>query len=125
MLDKYYAIYLLDMYHGFAIRDFDRNLQHASEYDSSLFLESQIYWMKVLEECDACETNGYLYDEQDVVTYYRQEVSHYLIEELHLTQEDVDLLYEQYKQIDTPEKRETFEQDMADYVFAVYMKSLQ
>lgn len=124
-LKKYNLVYTLDMYYGFATQDFEGSLQHVRDYQDPLYLHSQQYWFRILQECDSCEKLGYRFDEEDLVAYYRAEADHYLKEELHLSDEDVALWSEKYAEVDSPEKREVFEEEMAQYMVDVYLESLQ
>lgn len=96
--ERYGKIHYLNMYLGFATRDMQTWIASAKQFQNPSYLSQFQYFFQVLKICDEYEADGYLYDEEVAVTYYRDTVYAYLYDEFHFTQEEVREIYENYLQ---------------------------
>lgn len=114
---KYSETELLNYCYHCAKDSMEQDIALAKRQQSEEFLYSQVSWFELLRYCVTYEKEGYRYDEEEMVSYYRQEAMTVLQEELKFSGPQIALILEEYQQIEDYEEREEYEEKLQKLIY--------
>ncbi|MDD6194685.1 MAG: hypothetical protein PUB19_07285 [Lachnospiraceae bacterium] len=120
--EKYQETTILDGYYHSAKDTMEQDIQNAKLQQADIYLYNQLNWFDLLEQCTVYEKEGYLYDEEEMVSFYREKAMTALQEQLHLPGPAIALILEECQQIQDYDEKEEYRESLQKLLYDSIMK---